>query len=77
MFAIIAVVLAVVSTALSIALQPRQIPPPAAGIGDLQAPIAEEGRPIPVVFGTVLLRAPNVVWYGDLTTEPVKFSGGK
>lgn len=42
-----------------------------------QAPTSQEGRPIPVVFGTVLVRDPNIVYYGDLYTVPIKSSGGK
>lgn len=46
-------------------------------LSDVDAPTAEEGRPIPVVFGTVLLRGANVVWYGDLEAEPIRKKGGK
>jgi hypothetical protein len=34
--------------------------------GAITAPLCEEGLPIPVVFGTVCLREPNVVWWGDM-----------
>jgi hypothetical protein len=66
-------------TALSYALAPRPktASPRAAGLDDLTLPTAEEGRPIPVVFGTVLLRAPNVVWAGDLKVTPIRKKGGK
>ena len=40
--------------------------------GDVQAPTAEEGRNIPVIFGTCLMRAPNVVWYGNFGTSEIK-----
>jgi hypothetical protein len=36
------------------------------GLGDFQFPTATEGRVVPLVFGKVRLRGPNVVWYGDL-----------
>ena len=32
---------------------------------------------MPVVFGTVWLRSPNVLWYGDLRAEPIKKGGKK
>jgi hypothetical protein len=38
---------------------------------DYQAPTAEEGRPIPVVFGTCWVKGANVVWYGDVETVPI------
>lgn len=47
-----------------------------AGLGDFSFPTATEGRAVPIVWGTVRLKAPNVVWYGNLTqraiTEEVK-----
>lgn len=63
----------------SFALMPR---PPSngqkpAGIGDINAPTAEVGREIPVLFGTKDLNGPNVVWYGDLRTVAIKAKGGK
>jgi len=48
----------------------------ASSMGEMQAPTAEEGRNIPVIFGTCLLRAPNVVWYGDFGTQAIKVSAG-
>ena len=52
--------------------RPKFGAPSPSGIGDLRVPTAEAGRPIPVVFGTVKLRAPNVVWYGDLIVAAIK-----
>lgn len=45
--------------------------------GTIEAPTAKEGLEIPVLFGTRLLRGPNVVWYGDIKTTAVKKKGGK
>jgi hypothetical protein len=50
--------------------KPQSLPPP--GLGDVQVPTAEEGREIPVLFGTRELRGPNVLWYGDFEAIPVK-----
>lgn len=41
-------------------------------VQDLESPTAEAGRPIPVVFGTVLIESPNVLWYGDKRAEKGK-----
>jgi len=71
------VVLWVVSTVISYALQPKLQAPKPAGLGDFQVPTAEEGREIPVLFGSRDINGPNVVWYGDLRTVPVKKKGGK
>lgn len=67
----------VFTTLIQIALRPKPPEPKPASLSDVDAPTAEEGRPIPVVFGSVLIKGANVVWYGDLVAEPIKKSGGK
>lgn len=60
-------------TVLSDLLRPKPkfgAPAPSA-LGDFTVPTAQEGRPIPVIFGTVKLAGPNVVWYGDLLVRPI------
>ncbi len=51
--------------------------PSPGNLKDFDIPTADESRPIPVVFGTVLVKGSNVVWYGDLKTKKIKKSGGK
>lgn len=67
----------VVGLVLSYAMTPKPQSQPPAGLGDIQAPTAEEGREIPVLFGTRDIEGPNVVWYGDLRTVPIRSKGGK
>jgi hypothetical protein len=78
-FFIARIVLALLLSAVSYVLAPRQRQetPVAAGLDAFDIPTAEEGRPIPVVFGTILVTGPNVVWAGDLKVEPLVKSGGK
>ena len=45
------------------------------GMGDLRFPTATEGRIVPLIWGTVKIEAPNVIWYGDLEQEAIKTSG--
>lgn len=59
------------------ALAPKPQTQPPAGLEDIEAPIAEEGREIPVLFGCRDIRGANVVWYGDFKTKRIKSSGGK
>ncbi len=66
-----------VALVVSYATMPKPQSQPPAGLGDIKAPTAEEGREIPVLFGTRLLEAPNVVWYGHLRTEAIRKKGGK
>lgn len=42
-----------------------------AGLGDFKFPTATEGRPVPIIWGTVRQDGPNVVWYGDLRSVPI------
>lgn len=41
-------------------------------LGDFSFPTATEGRPVPIIFGTVKLSAPNVIWFGDLRQTAIK-----
>ena len=67
----------IVALAISLAVQPKQPVPKPVALSDFNVPTAEPGRPIPMVFGTVMLRAPNVVWYGDLSYTKIKTKSGK
>jgi hypothetical protein len=46
-------------------------------IGDKDMPIASQSSPVPVVFGTVHLTQPNVVWWGGLSFSAIRKSQGK
>jgi hypothetical protein len=66
-----------VTLVISYALSPKpQVDPPAA-LEDIKVPSADEGKEIGVVFGTVWIESPNVVWYGDLHAAPIKAKGKK
>lgn len=43
--------------------RPKQPPPPAVQDGD--DPVAENGKPIPVIFGTLTIKELEVLWFGD------------
>jgi hypothetical protein len=58
----------------SLAPKPPEQRPPA--VRDVEVPTAEAGKPIPVVFGTILLKSPNIVWYGDLKYKAIKKKSG-
>lgn len=69
---------AVVMMIISYAIQSLLTPPPKnPEAGKMDVPLAQEGDPIPVIFGTVVLKTPNVVWYGDAATSEIQSSGGK
>ena len=52
--------------------RPKVDTPQPSGLGDINLPTADATRVIPIVYGTVLLRGPNTVWYGDLYASPIK-----
>lgn len=63
----------------SIAAAILQKAPPGAkppGAGDFQVPTAEEGRPIPLCYGTAQVGGPNVTWWGDLNISAITQSVG-
>ena len=61
---VIAIAVAVIAYALM--PKPKQQKPPAAQ--DFEAPTADAGRPVPVVFGTVKVTGVNILYYGDVQT---------
>lgn len=61
-----------VTTILTIALAPKPPTPKAAGISDFTLPTADQGRNIPVLFGTGNITGANVVWYGALQVIPMR-----
>lgn len=71
------IIVFIVALVAAYAMMPKPQTQPPAGLGDIKAPTAEEGREIPVLFGTRDVEGPNVVWYGDLTAVPIRKKGGK
>jgi len=71
---IIAIALAVVSYL--IAPKPKQ---PSTTAKDLENPVAEAGKPIPKVFGTMIIKGVNVLWYGEKSIREyeIKVGSGK
>jgi hypothetical protein len=74
---VIQLLIVLVSNIVTNALRPKTKPPDPAALGDFSVPTAEEGREVPVIFGTVWMSDPNVTWYGDLRSTPIKSKGGK
>lgn len=66
----------VVTTVIGSLLAPRPPRPKAPAPGNLEVPVAESGKPIPVLFGTRVISQANVVWYGDVKTTEIRQSSG-
>lgn len=72
------IIVFIVALVAVVAMQPKSQSQPPAGLGDIKVPTAEEGREIPVLFGTRDCESPNVCWYGHLKSEAIKKkTGGK
>lgn len=63
------IIISVILSAISYALQPTPKTPkgrPPFGLGEFDFPTAQEGRPIPVIFGKRFIEGPNVTWSANL-----------
>ncbi|MGH8038291.1 MAG: hypothetical protein ACREPD_11155 [Stenotrophomonas sp.] len=70
-------VIMIVALVVSYVLRPKPVTPKPAALEDFSVPTAEDGREVTEVFGTVWIDDPNVLWYGNLRTTPIKAKGGK
>ena len=48
----------------------------AASLSDFGAPRAVDGDALPLVYGTMRLRSPALVWFGDLVATDIRVPGG-
>lgn len=49
-------------------LMPKPKGPKPAEVQEMENPTADAGTPVPVIFGEIEIRSPNVIWYGDKAT---------
>ncbi|RWG13743.1 MAG: VWA domain-containing protein [Mesorhizobium sp.] len=66
------IVLAIISFAAQLIFAPKPQNAKPKSLEDFQFPTADEGREIPVFFGTNDDQSPNVTWYGDLKKSAIK-----
>jgi hypothetical protein len=66
------IVAAVALTVVSYLLRPKVKAPKPDAVQDLENPVAEAGRPIPVVFGTITVKGLNYLWYGEKSSKTSK-----
>lgn len=65
---VVQVLIAIAMALLSYAFMPRPKAPKPDTSQELEAPVAEAGAPINVVFGTITVQSPNALWSGDAST---------
>lgn len=66
------VVILIIAIIAAFAMQPKPQQPKAALLEDFEMPVAEDGKSAPVIFGDCWTEDPNVLWYGNLRTTPVR-----
>ena len=64
------------SVVISALLAPRIPDQQAARLSDFGLPTADSARAVSVVFGTVLVQGPNIVWAGDFEADPIRQTTG-
>lgn len=62
----------IATTVVGALLSPHPKGPQPSALGDFSVPTAEEGRAIPIVFGTCMIKGGNTVWWGDLKSKAVR-----
>lgn len=67
-YLIVSIVISLIAYAF--APKPKMPKPPAASA--MENPTADAGRPIPVVFGTLTIKGPNFLWYGEKNVRTFK-----
>lgn len=61
------ILIAIAMQVISYAITPKPKSPKPAAATQQDNPVAEAGMPIPRVFGTVMVKNMNTLWYGDKT----------
>lgn len=71
------VLLFVVSIVVVLAMTPQAPAAKPQSMDEGSLPMAEPGNVVPIVFGTYIVQAPNIVWFGDLDQTPIRTKSGK
>lgn len=57
---------AVVMMVISIIIRPKpKMPSNTANTAEQESPVVEAGKTMPVIFGRVTIKDPNIIWYGE------------
>lgn len=70
----IALLVAVVLTAVSYVLMPKPKQPKPAAAQQADDPVAEAGKPVGVVQGTMTISELNVLWFGEKALSTYKIN---
>jgi hypothetical protein len=73
----IQLIVLIIAAVLTYALTPKPKQPNPDSLSDVSIPTIEVGKPTSVAFGEVWIDDSNVLWYGDLATQPIYADTGK
>ena len=62
---LVQIAVAIVINIVAYVLMPKPKGPKPEAAAQMENPTAEAGKPIPVVFGTMLIKEVNIIWFGD------------
>jgi hypothetical protein len=62
---VIQLLIAVAVAVVSYIITPKPKGPQSAATKDLENPVAEAGKPVPKIWGTMTVKGVNVLWFGD------------
>ena len=62
---IVQILVSIAMSLLAYMLAPKAKTAKPEAAAEMENPTADAGRPIPVVFGTITVKGPNFLWYGD------------
>jgi len=63
------ILVSIVLSFLAYLLAPKPKQPKPAAAAEMENPTADAGRPVPVVFGTLTIKGPNFLWYGEKSVK--------
>jgi len=69
---VVQLVVAVALAVLAHLFSPKPSDPKSDATRDLEAPTADAGRPVPVIFGEMTVKGPNCLGYWEISKETVK-----
>ena len=70
-------IIMILAAILTYALSPKPKTPSPDSLSDVSIPTIEVGKPVCVVFGDCWIDDSNVLWFGDLMTQPIYANSGK
>lgn len=62
---LVALLISIAINIVSYLLAPKPKAPKPDAAKEMEGPTAEAGREIPVLFGEMIIKSPNCLWFGD------------